>query len=190
MNLSDILIKPTIAEDFDAIMAVEAQGFGYEKEARLVADLLADPTAEPRLSLLAFDGNNAVGHILFTKTTFKNRPDSPLMHILAPLAVKPEYQRQGLGGLLIKAGLKHLQNMGSQMVFVLGHKEYYPRHGFKPHATRAGFAAPYPIPDELGEYWMYQPLVTDVTNLGQGQLQCAQTLDAPEHWRDDDTDKH
>lgn len=45
-----------------------------------------------------------------------------MMHILAPLAVKPEYQRQGIGGMLIKAGIEKLQEKGSNLVFVLGIK--------------------------------------------------------------------
>ena len=187
--MDEITIRPAAAADFDLIMEIEVLGFGYEKEARLTAALLADPTAEPKLSLLAFCGHEAVGHVLFTKAAFKNTSRSPLMHILAPLAVKPAYQRRGIGGLLIKKGFEHLHDMGSKMVFVLGHKEYYPRHGFMPHAARAGFPAPYPVPDELGEYWMYQSLSSLGANIGPGQIQCAQALDAPEHWRDDDADK-
>ena len=78
--------------DTDDILDVETRAFGYSKEARLVADLLNDESACPTLSLLARHNGEAVGHILFTRATFKGEPDSPMMHILAPLAVVPEYQ--------------------------------------------------------------------------------------------------
>ncbi|MFA5228707.1 MAG: N-acetyltransferase, partial [Candidatus Paceibacterota bacterium] len=100
IQLKDIQIRETNTNDFNDIMTVEKQAFGYDKEAQLVADLLADKTAEPMVSLLAFYQNEAVGHILFTRTYFDNQETQPMMHILAPLAVKPEYQRQGIGGML------------------------------------------------------------------------------------------
>lgn len=95
MNINDIKIRETNAGDFDEVMQVEKEAFGYEKEARLVADLLADRSAEPLVSLLAFHQGRAVGHVLFTRAFFEGRSEQPMVHILAPLAVIPEYQRQG-----------------------------------------------------------------------------------------------
>ena len=68
------------------------------------------------------------------------------MAILAPLAVVPDAQGQGIGGALIEHGLSLLQRSGVGLVFVLGHPGYYPRHGFEP-AGRLGFDAPFPILD-------------------------------------------
>jgi len=103
------------------IREVETRAFGFSKEADLVASLLEDESARPALSLLARYEGKAVGHILFTRATFKGEMDSPLMHILAPLAVIPEYQGMGVGGRLIRTGIEHLRLMGCQTVFVLGH---------------------------------------------------------------------
>ena len=125
INSINIQIRETNTDDFDSIMTVEKQAFGYDKEAQLVADLLADKTAKPMVSLLAFYKGEAVGHILFTRAYFDGQGAQQMMQILAPLAVKPEYQRQGIGGMLIRAGIERLQEKGSCLVFVLGHKEYY-----------------------------------------------------------------
>lgn len=103
-------------------MTVEKQAFGYDKEAQLVADLLADKTAKPMVSLLAFYKGEAVGHILFTRAYFDGQGAQQMMHILAPLAVKPEYQRQGIGGMLIRAGIERLQEKGSCLVLYWGIK--------------------------------------------------------------------
>lgn len=109
INSINIQIRETNTDDFDSIMTVEKQAFGYDKEAQLVADLLADKTAKPMVSLLAFYKGEAVGHILFTRAYFDGQGAQQMMHILAPLAVKPEYQRQGIGGMLIRAGIERLQ---------------------------------------------------------------------------------
>ncbi|MCC8145271.1 MAG: N-acetyltransferase [Bacteroidales bacterium] len=189
INREFIQIRETIADDFNSIMDVEKQGFGYDKEAYLVADLLNDRTGEPRLSLLAFYKDEPVGHILFTRAYFDGHDDQPMMHILAPLAVKPEYQRKGIGGMLIREGIRLLREKGSNLVFVLGHKEYYPKYGFSPQAERLGYPAPYPIPEEYADYWMVQAISEKGLAVGKGKIRCCDELNKPQHWRDDDADK-
>jgi len=189
MNLNDILIRQTVEKDFNNIMEVERLAFGYDKEAKLTADLLSDKSANPMISLLAFYNEEAVGHILFTRAYFDGQQKEPLMHILAPLAVKPEFQQKGIGGLLIKRGIEILKEKGSKLVFVLGHKEYYPKYGFIPDAARLGFPAPYPILEEYSDCWMVQAINEDGFNIGKGKINCCEMLNKPEHWRDDDSDK-
>ena len=189
METNNIQLRETTETDFADIMAVERQAFGYNKEAELTAELLADPTAGPRVSLMAYENGEPVGHILFTRAYFSGREHSPMMHILAPLAVKPEYQRQGVGGMLIRAGIERLRAMGSHLVFVLGHLEYYPKHGFIPDAGGMGYPAPYPILEEFKDYWMVQPVSHRGFGVGKGKVTCCDALDNPAHWRDDEADK-
>lgn len=182
-------IRETTLADFNAIMEVEKQAFGYDKEAQLVAQMLSDETAKPFISLLAFHEEEAIGHILFTRSYFSGKEHSPMMHILAPLAVIPAYQRMGIGGLLIKEGLRLLQAAGSELVFVLGHKEYYPNHGFTPYAAHLGYLPPYPMPEENEEYWMVQPIGALGYGIGTGTIQCCDELNRPQHWRDEESDR-
>ncbi len=189
MNTNNITIRKTTASDFNDIMTVEQQAFGYHKEAELTAELLADPTGEPIVSLLALADNEPVGHILFTRAYFSGQEHSPMMHILAPFSFKPEYQRQGVGGMLIRAGIEKLRELGSHLVFVLGHLEYYPRHGFTPNAEALGYPAPYPILEEFKDYWMVQSLSPEGFDVGRGKIACCEAMDKPEHWRDDEADK-
>lgn len=183
MKQHDLTLHITTSCDASDIREVETRAFGFDKEANLAADLLGDETARPALSLLARNNGKAVGHILFTRATFKGQSHSPLMHILAPLAVIPEYQGMGVGKLLIRRGIEQLQAMGCRMVFVLGHAEYYPRHGFEPCAGDKGYYAPYPIPERLKACWMMQSLSAEPLNR-IGEVQCAQALMRPEHWRE------
>lgn len=189
INPNNIQIRETNTNDFNNIMTVEKQAFSYDKEAKLVAELLADKSAEPMVSLLAFYKDEAIGHILFTRAYFDNQEEQPLMHILAPLAVKPEYQRQGIGGMLIQAGIEELQEKGSNLVFVLGHKEYYPKYGFIPNAAMLGYPAPYPIAEEFSDYWMVQAISPKGFETGKGKIKCSEELNRPEHWRNDESDR-
>ncbi len=184
MKINNIHIRETNHLDFNDIMIVEEQAFGYDKEAKLTAALLTDPTAKPTLSLLAFHENKAIGHILFTRAYINNMLPQALFHILAPLAVIPEYQKQGIGGMLINEGLKKLKNIGSQMVLVLGHMEYYPKYGFIPDAKKIGYQAPYPIPEKFANAWMVQSLNSKGFIIDKGTIVCCNELNQPEHWRE------
>ncbi len=182
--IPNIYIRESVDTDFCDIMNVEKQAFGYDKEAILTAELLNDETAKPRLSLLAFHNGKAVGHILFTRIYLNEMEEKqPLIHILAPLAVIPEYQKCGIGGKLINEGLKRLQASGSEMVLVLGHMDYYPRHGFIHDAGAMGYAAPFPIPEEFANAWMIQFLQKELT-ITKGKVICCNALNKPEHWRE------
>lgn len=188
MNLKDIIIRETQASDFDDIMRVETQAFGYDKEAKLTAGLLSDKTAEPMVSLLAFYEGEAVGHVLFTRAYLEGQPDM-LAHILAPLAVKPEYQRKGVGGMLIKAGIELLRKMDSNLVFVFGSDGYYPKFGFITCAIDLGYPPPYAMPDDFAKYWMVQPIGKNGFDVAKGRVICSDELNKPEHWRDDESDR-
>ncbi len=185
MKTENIIIKETANKDLAVIFEVESQSFGHNKEARLTEALLGDSTATPVLSLLAFHNEKAVGHILFTRVYINEISDNqPLMHILAPLAVIPEYQKQGIGKMLIKAGIEKLKQSGSALVFVLGHIGYYDRHGFVPDAAKLGYRAPFPIPKEFADAWMVQSLSSSDINIEKGKVVCANELNKPEHWRE------
>ncbi len=175
-------IRNAQSSDLDLALAVQRAAFGSEEEVRLVRDLLDDPSAQPCLSLLAFEGERAVGHILFTRAAITGAPELSAS-ILAPLAVVPDAQRKGIGGELVRQGLELLTKSGVDLVFVLGHPEYYPRQGFQP-AGALGFAAPYPIPEKNSAAWMVKELRPGVIGEYSGMVVCAQKLDRPAYWRE------
>lgn len=163
------------------------QAFGDEKGQEvfdLTADLLKDRTADPLLSLVSEENAQITGHILFTKVSINNAPDSLSAQILAPLAVMPANQNQGIGAALIKEGLKRLKDADTDLVFVLGHPAYYPKSGFKNDAMSLGYEAPYPIPKEHADAWMVMELTPDNIGKIKGKIQCADALSDPKHWRE------
>ena len=178
---TSISIREAVESDLSDVLSIERAAFGEDEEAELVRQLLEDPSAEPILSLLAFQNDRPVGHILFTAARLSDSPHPASIALLAPLAVVPDAQKQGIGGKLIDRGLELLANSGVDLVFVLGHPEYYPRHGFKP-AGCLGFEASYPIPDRHANAWMVRSLRSGVIGSARGKVMCADALDRPEYW--------
>lgn len=179
-------IRKSTESDKADIEKIHIQAFGDEKGpeiATLVNGLLGDQTAKPILSLIAVKNNKSIGHIIYTKVRVSKTDQTVSAQILAPLAVLPETQSQGIGGQLIKNGLKLLRESGVELVFVLGHPDYYPRYGFKP-AGAFGFEAPYPIPEEHAGAWMVQALCPGIIGRVRGKIQCSDVLNQPEHWRE------
>ena len=178
-----MIIREASELELNDVLLVEKEAFGYDKESNLVKDLLSDLSAQPFFSLLAFHDDRAVGHILFTSARLEGSQNDTSISLLAPLAVIPDFQKQGVGGKLVEHGLKHLANSGVGLVFVLGHPDYYPRYGFKPAGVQ-GFEAPYPIPEEHANAWMVQELHPGVIGNVSGKVRCADVLNKPEHWRE------
>ncbi len=177
-----MFIRETGDADLNAILYVEREAFHSDKEASLTKDILSDPTANPLISLLAYIENQPAGHILFTAGHLSNN-NQIVLSILAPLAVVPKFQRQGVGGSLIKKGLLLLSKANVDLVFVLGHPQYYPKFGFTP-AGKLCFEAPYPILEKDADAWMVQALRPNIIGYVSGRVECCDALNKPEHWRE------
>lgn len=140
-----MLIRAEQDNDRAAVYAVNASAFETPLEANLV-DALREQAA-PVVSLVAEDNGAIVGHIMFSPVSLSGHPALKVMG-LAPMAVVPEHQRQGIGSALVRAGLEQCKQLGFVAVVVLGHPEYYPRFGFSP-STRFGIGSEYEVPEEV-----------------------------------------
>ena len=140
MRDTDIRIRPARAGDVPGSRHVNEQAFAGPAEARLV-EALRDHDGVV-LSLVAVRGERIVGHVLFSPAEIVAPGASVPAVALAPVAVLPTDQRQGIGARLIRRGLEALRSAGHEIVIVLGHPRYYPRFGFAP-ASRFGVACPY-----------------------------------------------
>ncbi len=178
-----VRIREAVDQDLPDILSVTEAAFGQDEEAKLVKALLRDPSAQPSLSLVALKDARPVGHILFTTARLTSTAKPAAIVILAPLSVVPDMQRQGIGGQLVEAGLRRLSESGVDLVFVLGHPAYYPRHGFTP-AGRLGFETPYPIPEKNADAWMVKALSPDMIGVVQGKVRCADAMSDPVYWHE------
>ena len=181
-----VKIRKAKHSDMQAVSGLAKAAFGAVEGpdiVQLIADILNDGSAQPVLSLVATAGKGVVGHILFSKARVNQSGMDVSASILAPLAVEPEYQAQGIGSQLVTEGLRQLAVIGVDLVFVLGHPDYYPRYGFN-EAGINGFEAPYPIPQKDAGAWMVQELHTGVIGRSSGRVVCADALSDPKYWHE------
>jgi putative acetyltransferase len=138
-------VREEMSGDAVAIRRVHERAFEQSQEAQIVDNLRRN--CSDLLSLVAVDGNQILGHILFSPIEIKKEETTIQGMGLAPMAVLPEYQRKGIGTDLVREGIKRLTSQGCPFVMVLGHAEYYPRFGFEP-ASRYRIQSEWEVPDE------------------------------------------
>jgi ribosomal-protein-alanine N-acetyltransferase len=123
-----VTVREECPSDVDAIARVETTAFPTTAEAMLVGKLRKNGAIA--LSLVAEVAGTVVGHVAFSPVVV-NTPFGQVVGVgLAPMAVSPEYQRRGIGTQLVQCGLGQLRKSGHHFCVVLGHADYYPRHGF------------------------------------------------------------
>lgn len=157
MSLEQIIIREECADDVEAIREVNEKAFGQSEESRIVETLRLN--AGVLLSLVATLKERVIGHILYSPVSISTNGDKIIGAGLGPMAVLPEYQRQGIGSKLIENGNKILQESGFPFIVVLGHPEYYPRFGFKP-ASHYAIKCEWDVPDDV-----FMILVNDQSKL-------------------------
>jgi len=139
-----VLIRDEAPGDVDQIRRLVDAAFESSGESDLIASLRSD--ASPLISLVAEEAGSVIGHILFSPVTIGDR--DALLFGLAPMAVSPGRQRNGVGSALVREGLSRCRNLSAAGVVVLGHAAYYPRFGFT-KAADFGISSEYEVPDEI-----------------------------------------
>lgn len=120
------------------------------REPFLVERLHRSDTFVPQLSLVGeTEDKTMVGYILLTEVEIVSEERSTVSLGVAPLAVLPECQRQGIGGLLLQEAHRRAAMLGYGSAVLLGHKDYYPRFGYR-RAIDFGIRFPFDAPDECG----------------------------------------
>jgi len=127
-----MLIRDESPQDGPAVRAVNEAAFGRPAEAHLVEALVAAGAFV--CSLVAQEAGEVVGHALFTAATLSSHSQLREIAALGPIAVLPDWQNRGAGGMLVRAGLERCRAAGYDLAIVLGHPSYYPRFGFQPSA--------------------------------------------------------
>ena len=148
----DLIIRKENPEDFKAVFKLIEKAFENErmsdhKEQFLVERLRKSNAFVPQLSMVAETEKQIVGHILLTKLKIKNEYNEFESLALAPISVLPEYQRNGIGGMLIKEAHEKAKELGFQSVVLVGHEKYYLKFGYK-QADLFGIKLPFEVPKE------------------------------------------
>lgn len=140
-------IRPETPKDYASIYKINHLAFEQENESKLIDKVRLGETFVPELSLVAEKKETVIGHILFSKIQINGTSYYPSL-ALAPMSVHPDFQKQGVGSQLVTIGLQLAKKLGFEHVVVLGHKDYYPKFGFK-KASSFGVHCPFEVPDEV-----------------------------------------
>ncbi|MFH8382312.1 GNAT family N-acetyltransferase [Kitasatospora sp. NPDC018058] len=147
MQVTQVTTRVESPQDAPATRRVHMAAFPGPDEADLVDALRRDPAWLPGLSLVAVDESGLViGHALLTRLRVGDGGGGGDAVALAPVAVAPEWQRKGIGELVVRAALAAAEEAGEKLVVVLGDPGYYGRFGFTP-AGRHEVTGPFEVPE-------------------------------------------
>lgn len=132
---TNVSIRPERVTDYPEIGALHARAFGNRLGEALIAALLRQRRAfDAELSLVAESNGRVVGHALFSPHKMRLLDQTVPTVNLAPIAVEPASQSQGIGGQLITEGHRVAAAKGYRVSVLLGHPTYYPRFGYQTYA--------------------------------------------------------
>jgi putative acetyltransferase len=170
MTESCIIVTESSAQR-EEVRAVNRAAFGNEMEADLVDALRDGGFGE--VALVALVDGLTVGHIFFSRVTLVTPTGSYEALALAPMAVLPQFQRRGIGTKIMEAGLAECRRRGHDVVFVLGHPDFYPRFGFS-----AAAAEHFESPFGGGDAWMALELTPQSLDGVSGRIEFAPPFNA------------
>lgn len=145
---------------------------------KLVADLIANSSVPNTLSYVVEDNAKIIAHISFSPIFIESNLHIKA-YILAPLAVKPNYKRQGIGSKLIVHGKQELIKLGVNVILVYGDPNYYNNYGF---TAKSGeyFIPPFPIKQKFG--WQAMILDDFILTKNSYKFSCVTALNDPKYW--------
>ena len=121
-----MIIREEKESDIPPIAHIHNQAFNSADEARIVEKLRKNNKIT--VSLVCESDGEILGHIAYSPVYSKNEIAGVG---LAPVAVLPSVQKQGIGTKLINSGNHIVFSKGFEKIFVLGDPAYYSRFGFE-----------------------------------------------------------
>jgi putative acetyltransferase len=174
-------IRIATSLDRDDVRDVHLTAFAEsEREivSKLAINLLSEETTPQTISLVAETEGAVVGHVAFSPVTIDNNENFQ-GYILAPLGVKPDYQKRRIGSKLIESGMQQLSRMGVDILFVYGDPKYYSKFGFSVDAAER-YIPPYKLQYPFG--WQGIALKECSTERSPIKIGCVTSLCDPALW--------
>lgn len=141
-EIARVTVRLMRPDEFGAMRELSMVAFGGDEQIGRLLDALHDSWAwDDDLSFVAESGGDLVGQVLYTHAILDAPTRQVDVLVLAPVGVRPDVQRHGVGTRLITESLGMLAERPEPLVFLEGHPTYYPRFGFRPGAD-LGFTAP------------------------------------------------
>ena len=167
----NVIIRKELEKDYTQVKEMIKKSFETTEhtdnnEHNLAEKLRKSDNFINELSLVAQKDNKIIGHVMSTRLDIVSDNKSYTSLALAPLSVHPDFQRMGVGTMLIKETFEIAKELGYNSIFVLGSDEYYPKFGFE-KSTNFGISAPFDVPSE---YFMAVELTKDALKNVSGNL--------------------
>lgn len=145
-----MIIRTEDVADYEEVYQLNFVAFGNRvDESELVGRIRNSEEFLPELSLVAVRDKEIVGHLLLSKAKVQAEECTYDVIVLAPIAVKPDVQKQGIGSQLITEGLNRCKALGYNIVLLIGHPSYYPKFGFKPAGNFGMELKQFAVPAEV-----------------------------------------
>jgi len=134
-----------------AVVETAFTGIEYtdHDEHQLIGRLRKSPLYRPTFDVLASTAaGEVIGFAMLSVATVNQQPTTgqPLL-VLAPLAVLPAYQGQGVGSALVRELERRAHIAGYPAISILGDPSYYGRFGYTA-AAAFNITAPFEVPAE------------------------------------------
>ncbi|WP_254639538.1 GNAT family N-acetyltransferase [Cohnella sp. GbtcB17] len=145
-----VQIRTETNGDIEAVRQVHLAAFGGREDESRLADRIRESAGfVPELSLVAEADGGVVGHMLISKAELVDGQDATDTLVLAPIGVLPDAQGRGVGGALIREGIRRAEQLGYKLIFLIGHPSYYPKFGFKPAVDSGLVLMQFDVPDDV-----------------------------------------
>ena len=143
---------------------------------QLAKDLLEKTEREDLFVFVASCENEIIGTIFLTRMPSEKENE---VFLLAPVAVKTESQRQGIGQSLISYGIKELKENGAEILVTYGDPSFYSKVGFNQVEEKL-IEPPFPLSQPEG--WLAQDLNGRQITASIGKCSCVSAFDNPKYW--------
>lgn len=168
-------VKP---EDYSQIDELIRAAFtntehGYGQESELVNKIRTSDEYVDGLELVVTQDKAILGYGLLSEVHIKNEDQSFTGLVLAPLAVRVEFQKKGVGRLLIKELEKRATKLNYRFISILGHPSYYPKFNYVP-VSEYNVRSPFSVPDEA---FMIKPLFKGALDGISGTVRYSKAFD-------------
>lgn len=127
-----IVIDSETKTDYLAVEQLHKQVFPGKNVVNLVKAIRKTPTFNQKASLVARVKGNVVGHIMFSSLSFAATTETyKNAAFIAPLAVTPEFQHNGIAKKLIESACQKAAELGYDSIYVLGNPDFYQQFDFQ-----------------------------------------------------------
>ena len=138
-SLSEIILRKETKEDFSETENVTREAFWNKfmpgcDEHLFLHELRDKKSYLPNLSLIAVYNNKIIGAIIYLESQIEDEKGNKIKILtFGPLFVEPNYQRKGIGKLLIKTTIESIKkDTNYPCIIIYGSSKYYPKFGFEP----------------------------------------------------------